>query len=295
MKDSFSTYHPIINFFYFIVVIGFSMFFMHPIFLVISLICSMIYSTYLNKRKALKFNIVYMIPLLIILMIINPAFNHYGVTILLYVNDNPITLESIVYGVASATMYISVIIWFSCYNSIMTSDKFMYVFGKIIPALSLIISMALRFVPRFKAQIKVISNGQKCIGRDASQGNIIKRAKNGMKILSIMVTWALENSIETADSMKSRGYGLKGRTSFSNFRFDNRDKIAFSIMSGLTLIVLIGACLGENNIKYNPEIVYKEISAISIVVYIAYFLLLIMPVILNILEDIKWYYIKLEA
>ncbi|CAM2796132.1 energy-coupling factor transporter transmembrane component T [Hathewaya histolytica] len=295
MKDSFSTYHPIINFMYFIVVIGFSMFFMHPIFLVISLICSMIYSIYLNRRKALKFNFVYMLPLLIILMLINPAFNHYGVTILLYVNDNPITLESIVYGVASATMYISVIMWFSCYNSIMTSDKFMYVFGKIIPALSLIISMALRFVPKFKAQIKVISNAQKCIGRDASQGNIIKRAKNGMKILSIMVTWALENSIETADSMKSRGYGLKGRTSFSNFRFDNRDKVAFSILSGLTLIVLIGAWLGENNIKYNPAIVYKKISIISIVVYVAYFLLLITPVILNIMEDIKWYYIKLEA
>lgn len=295
MKDSFSTYHPIINFMYFIVVIGFSMFFMHPIFLVISLICSMIYSIYLNRRKALKFNFVYMLPLLIILMLINPAFNHYGVTILLYVNDNPITLESIVYGVASATMYISVIMWFSCYNSIMTSDKFMYVFGKIIPALSLIISMALRFVPKFKVQIKVISNAQKCIGRDASQGNIIKRAKNGMKILSIMVTWALENSIETADSMKSRGYGLKGRTSFSNFRFDNRDKVAFSILSGLTLIVLIGAWLGENNIKYNPAIVYKKISIISIVVYVAYFLLLITPVILNIMEDIKWYYIKLEA
>lgn len=295
MKDSFSTYHPIINFMYFIVVIGFSTFFMHPIFLVISLICSMIYSIYLNKRKALKFNIVYMIPLLIILMLINPAFNHYGVTILVYVNDNPITLESIVYGVASATMYISVIIWFSCYNSIMTSDKFMYVFGKIIPALSLIISMSLRFVPKFKAQIKVISNAQKCIGRDASQGNIIRRAKNGIKILSIMITWALENSIETADSMKSRGYGLKGRTSFSNFRFDIRDKIVFSIISGLTLIVLIGAFLGENNIKYNPAIVYKKISAVSIVVYVAYFLLLIMPVILNIMEDIKWYYIKLEA
>ncbi|SUY47628.1 cobalt transport protein [Clostridium putrefaciens] len=295
MRDSFSTYHPIINFFYFIGVIGFSMFFMHPIFLVISLICSMIYSTYLNKRKALKFNIVYMIPLLIILMLINPAFNHYGVTILLYVNDNPVTLESIVYGVASATMYISVIIWFSCYNSIMTSDKFMYVFGKVIPALSLIISMSLRFVPKFKAQIKVISNGQKCIGRDATQGNIIKRAKNGLKILSIMITWALENSIETADSMKSRGYGLKGRTSFSNFRFGTRDKVVFSITSGLSLIVLIGAFLGENNIKYNPQIIYKEISIFSIVVYVSYFLLLILPVILNTMEDIKWNYIELQA
>lgn len=214
---------------------------------------------------------------------------------MVYINDNPITLESIVYGVASAIMYISVIIWFSCYNSIMTSDKFMYVFGKVIPSLSLIISMTLRFVPRFKAQIKIISNAQKCIGRDASQGNIFRRAKNGMKILSIMITWALQNSIDTADSMKSRGYGLKGRTSFSNFRLDKRDKIVFSIISVLTSIVLVGAFLGENNIKYNPQIIYKTISPFSIFVYISYFLLLMIPFILDIVEDVKWYYIKLRA
>lgn len=295
MKDSFSTYHPIINFMYFMVVIIFSMFFMHPVFLVISLICSMIYSIYLNKRKAFKFNIVYMLPLLLLMILINPIFNHYGVTILIYLNDNPITLESVVYGVASAIMYVSVIIWFSCYNSIMTSDKFIYIFGKIIPSLSLIISMVLRFVPRFKEQIKIISNAQKCIGRDVSQGNIFRRARNGMKILSIMITWALENSIDTADSMKSRGYGLKGRTSFSNFRFNKRDKIIFTIMSFLTIIVLIGCFCGENNIKYNPQIVYKTISPFSICIYFSYFLLLIIPVILDVMEDIKWYYIKLKA
>ena len=87
--------------------------------------------------------------------------------------------------------------------------------------------MVLRFVPKYKAQIKNISNGQKCIGRDVSNGNIITRARNGIKILSIMITWALENAIETADSMKSRGYGLKDVISFSIFRFDRRDKIIY--------------------------------------------------------------------
>lgn len=96
----------------------------------------------------------------------------------------------------------------------MTSDKFVYLFGRIIPALSLVLSMSLRFVPRFTAQIKVISNAQKCVGRDVGSGGLIKRAKQGIKILSILVTWALENAIDTADSMKDRGYGLPGAPPF---------------------------------------------------------------------------------
>ena len=75
--------------------------------------------------------------------------------------------------------------------------------------MSLLLSMTLRFVPKFKSQIKVVSDAQKCVGRDISNGGVLERAKNGLTILSVMITWALENAIETADSMKSRGYGLK--------------------------------------------------------------------------------------
>jgi len=293
MSNSFKRFHPIVNFYYFMVVIFFSMFFMHPIFLLISLISSFIYSVALKGKKAVKFNILYMLPLLIITALINPAFNHQGVTILFYLKGgNPITFESIIYGIAAAMMFISIILWFSCYNEIMTSDKFIYLWGRIIPGISLIISMVLRFVPKYKAQIKSISNGQKCIGRDISNGNIITRAKNGIRILSIMTTWALENAIETADSMKSRGYGLKGRTSFSIFRFDRRDKITFSTMIILTVIILIGAWLGENRIKFFPSIKMIPISGFSILVYISYFLLCISPVILDFKEDIKWKYLQ---
>ena len=36
--DTFSGYHPLINFTYFVIVIGLSMFYMHPVFLALSLI-----------------------------------------------------------------------------------------------------------------------------------------------------------------------------------------------------------------------------------------------------------------
>ncbi|WP_339281689.1 energy-coupling factor transporter transmembrane component T [Paenibacillus sp. FSL H8-0282] len=289
MKDSFSTFHPFVNFLYFVVVLLFSMVFMHPIFQVIALISAVAYSIMLKGKKGIRFNLLYMIPFLLFMAVMNPVFNHQGVTILFYLNNgNPITKESILYGVAAACMFVTVIIWFSCYNVVMTSDKFIYIFGKILPALSLIFSMVLRFVPRYLAQIKVISNAQKCIGRDVSQGNLLARARNGITILSIMTTWALENAIETADSMRSRGYGLPGRTSFSIFRLDARDKVALLIMTGLIALVAVGAVMGENTMRFYPSIKASAITPFSILIYIAYFALCMFPVLINMVEAMKW-------
>ena len=79
-------------------------------------------------------------------------------------------------------------LWFSSYNEVMTSDKFVYLFGRVIPALSLVLSMALRFIPKFKAQMQVVSEAQACIGRDTKNGSVFQRVGNAVKIFSIMVT-----------------------------------------------------------------------------------------------------------
>lgn len=292
MKDVFSTYHPIINFLFFCGVLIFSMFFMHPVFLVISLLAAFSYYLYLSGKRALKFSLIFLLPMMILIGLINPLFNHRGVTIIGYVMDNPITRESILYGAATGLMFGSVILWFSCYNVIMTSDKFIYLFGRIIPAMSLILSMVLRFAPRFMDQVKVISNAQKCIGRDVSDGNLRERAAHGVKILSIMTTWALENAIDTADSMNSRGYGLPGRTAFSNFRLDARDKAMNVIMLILFAVILGGTVMGQNTVQYFPSIHFPQVTVFGLIIYGAYFALCFTPLILNLKEHVRWRHLQ---
>ena len=287
--SEFRTYHPIVNFTYFVFVIGFSCVLLHPACLCISLASGFTYSVMLKGKKAIKTNLIYMIPMLIIMSVINPAFNHEGVTIIEYLpSGNPLTLESIIYGFCAAIMIVSVICHFSCYNEIMTSDKFIYLFGKIIPAMSLIISMTLRFVPKFAAQLKVVTNAQRCMGRDVSNGSIIKRAKSGLNILSIMTTWSLENAIETADSMKSRGYGIPGRTAFSIFTFDKRDKKALICILLLGIYTFVGNLMGGMYFSFFPSMKMADISFFSISVFVAYLLLCICPIIIEIWEVRKW-------
>lgn len=292
---AFGGYHPAINFLYFTLVLLFSMFFMHPVCLLISLIGAFTYSIKLNGKRALRFNLLYLLPMLLIAALINPAFNHEGMTILTYLpSGNPLTLESIAYGLAAATMIVTVIAWFSCYNVVMTSDKFIYLFGRVIPALSLILAMTLRFVPRFKAQLQVVANGQRCLGRDVSTGSILQRVKYGIKILSIMVTWALENAIETADSMKSRGYGLKGRTAFSIFRFDKRDRKALLAIGGSGLYILLGSLRGGLYWRYFPSLKGVALSWYSLSLFIVYLLLCMTPLIIELWEDRAWMRIQSE-
>lgn len=290
--NEFAKYHPLINFIYFTAVIVFSMIFVHPICLVTSLLCSVMYSIILNGKKALKF-IAMLLPLMLISALINPAFNHEGVTVIAYLpSGNPLTLESILYGIVAASMVATVICWFSCFNKIMTSDKFIYLFGRIIPSLSLILSMTFRFVPKFKEQVQEVSNAQKSMGRDTSEGSVFARVKNSIRILSAVITWSLENAIDTSDSMKSRGYGLTGRTAYSNYVFDKRDVTALIYLAVMITYFLIGALLGKINYRYFPPMRGTDMSFYSTSIFISYIMICIMPIIIEIWEELKWRKLK---
>ena len=289
MRDSFANYHPIVNLLYFTLVIAFSMLFTHPVAQLVALLCAITYAVSVEGKKSLGFLLKFCLPMVLLTAFINPAFSHEGVTILYYFSSgNPLTLESILYGIGAGIMLVTVLLWFSAFSRVMTSDKFIYLFGKVIPALSLVLSMSLRFVPKFKKQTEVVVEAQRCIGRDISTGSLWQRFKTAVVIFSIMITWALENAIETADSMKSRGYGLKGRTAFSIYRMDDRDKYALIWLGFCGLFLTAGVMLSAFGFRYFPSIRYAALDMTTIPFYTVYFGLCITPVVLNFTEERKW-------
>ncbi len=288
MRSVFSTYHPIINFGFFCAVIGTGIFLHHPVFVGAGVLAALVYSIMLGGKGTVKFAALFALPMVLVFTLVNPLVNSRGGTVLFHTQYSQVTLEAAIYGLLSGLMLASVLLWFSCYNKIMTSDKFVYLFGRIMPAISLIFSMVMRFVPNFKTQIRKISDAQKCIGRDVSNGTKKEKVRHGMKILNIMFTWALENAIDSADSMRSRGYGLKDRSAFSIYRFDSRDTLAALYLIIMTGIVIAGAAAGACSIEFYPEIVMAEFSYRTIIVYIAYILLCFFPVAVEVKEVAVW-------
>lgn len=280
--------HPLLNFVYFAVIIGVTMFSNHPAFILGSFVMAWSYSVLLRGKAAWKFNCAILLPVILITVLLNTLNVHNGVTVLFYLNDNCITLEAIVYGFATAVMLSSVMMWFSCFSMIVTADKFIYLFGRVVPAIALTLSMILRFVPLLKNRFYEVSSAQRCMGRGGKSMGLIARIRQFGKEISILIAWSLEASIESADSMEARGYGLRGRTSFHLFKLAGAERWLLLLMSAMGGICIAACVQGCTNIYYYPRILMPPISLWQAVALASFFILMLSAIVVDIRGMRKW-------
>ena len=284
----FESYHPAINLICFVSTITASILFKQPVFLMISYFSAFAYSVKRNGKRAVIFNLC-LIPLIVIFALYYSSYNHFGITVLRqnFIGNN-MTVESLLYGVTLGIIAASVVMWLSCVFSVFTADKVVYLFGRVSPKLSLFLSIILRTVPRLKAQAKKISTARKAVGRGINQGNLIQRLINAIKIFSMLITWLLESMTTTSDSMRSRGYALKGRTAFSIYRFDNRDRCLVIVLFGCLTVTLMGYLLGQAEMWFDPRIMMPPITSVSYVFYFGYAALCLLPMMLELLSEYQF-------
>lgn len=308
MSSGFKGYHPLVNVLFFISIIAFGMLLRHPVYLVISFISSTAYYLKLSGKDGRKTVFRFLLPMLLFVVIINSFFNHYGVTTLFILpSGNNFTFEALVMGIVSGITVVSVIQWFFCCNEVVTEDKFMHIFGRILPKGALVVSMILRFVPLYRRRYKEISQARKCMGLNGTDSFICKM-KNTFKNIGILVSWSFENAIEAADSMKARGYGLKGRTYYSRFQWQTGDTLALILLVLFDALIIFGLVSNSAYCIYNPYVIINQPSEIgttyiinelnltinpfsflSIVSLIAFTLLCFLPLTIDLKEDIKWH------
>ena len=285
----FSSLHPFVLLFYFISVVAITMFTMHPILLCLAFLGAICYGFLLEHPLAVLKSLGFYALLFLLIALTNPLFSHNGVTPLFFLNGNPVTLEAIFYGAAIAGMLVSVFYWCRCYQHVMTSDKFLYLFGKIIPKLSLILSMSLRFVPLFLQQVKKISMVQKTMGLYATK-SVTERLKGAFGVFGAIVTWSLENAVDTAASMRARGYGLKGRTSFHLFRFYRKDAIILGLMLVLLVSIICLMAQGALDYTFYPRMTGILFTGQAIACYLLLFLFYLLPLFVELKERLLWNY-----
>ena len=242
MRSGFARLHPLVDLTFFVLVLAFAMFLSHPAVQLAGLVCAALFALRCTGRGFGR-RMAMLLPLMLLAAVVNPLVSHQGVTVLFrFPSGNACTLESVLYGISAAVRLGTAVLWFMGWNAVMTSDKFVYLFGRILPSLSLTLSMGLRFVPRLLRRTREVAQAQK-LARPAERGWLAGIRRAG-RVVSIVVTWALENALDTADSMKSRGYGLPKRTAFSLFRFTLRDGICLGVLAALGGIVLAGSLTG---------------------------------------------------
>lgn len=285
---AFADSNPISAALYFFAVTGIAMFASNPVISALSLVGAVVLFIMNNGRKKLSTHI-FSMTLFAVMALVNPIVSHNGATVLFVMNNNPVTLEALIYGICTALTVVAVLYWFNSFSQIMTSDKLLYLFGALSPKLALTLSMTLRYVPLFGSQIKKVQASQKALGlyRD---DNIVDNFKGGIRIFSVMVTWALENGIVTADSMTARGYGIGKRSRFSLFRFKAEDVCI--ICSVLLFSVLAVYGISGAEFAFYPYISLPELTVRLAVGYASYGAMILLPVIIGVKEALKWKYLK---
>ena len=284
-NDAFSKFHPAVNFLFFLGAICCGVVIQHPAYLFVSIVTGMTYYLLLNGAKGWK-TIGGMIPLFLFLTFINPLFNTYGERVLFFVLGRPYTFEALIYGASIAAMFVAMLLWFGCYNKVLTSDKFTSLFGNLIPSISVLLVMVFRMVPNFMRKTKQIIGARKSIGKGAGDTASNKeKLHDGLTVLGSLTSWALEGSVVTGDSMRARGYGAAKRSSFMIYRMTWNDWILLVIMLILIGITIIAACVGQLSAVFVPMI---EIAPVSwgLAAYTCY---LLIPSALHIKEAIQWH------
>ena len=277
--------HPAVNLIYFAAVLVGMVTFQHPAFLVISFLSAFAYSVKRNRWKAVVFNLC-LLPLVIAFALYYSSYTHFGMTVLRqnFVGNN-MTLESLVYGFVLGVTGAGVCIWFSCVFTVFTTDKVVYLLGKVSPRLSLFLAILLRMIPRIEKEAKRINMAQQGIGRGVNQGNIFRRFRNGIRIFSMLITWTIDSLTIASESMRSRGSSLRGRKAFSIYRFDNRDR-AYVIGLFLCLtLTMMAVWLKQTDMVYDPRIIWTEVSPVFC---IGYTVLCLMPLGLEIWTEYKF-------
>ena len=273
----FDSYHPGINLFYFAAVLTGTVFFRHPVFLAISFCSAFFYSLKLRGARALRFNL-FTVVLALVFAGFYASYHHFGLTTLRRnLIGNQFTLEALCCGAATGVTIAAVLMWFSCIHEIFSADKIVYLFGRISPRLSLFLAILLRLIPQLSTEAHRIQLAQSALGRGTRQGNLLHRLRNAIRIGSILITWCIEAMVLRSDSMRSRGSTLRGRTAFSIYRFDSRDRTLVFVLAFCLIVCGMAALLGQTSIIFDPSIRMLRRTALSYVFYAAYAVFCLLP------------------
>lgn len=294
-----ATYHPVICLLYYVIVLTTTMFTTNPIVRGISLFGALVACLLTIDRNRLVKNIRLAIGVCLVSAISNFLLVHSGKTELFNWSvelfgkafNYSFTWEALFYGFSFGIMMAAVLLWFQTINEVLSSDKIVFLFGRWAPKIALVISMVMRFIPLFQKQLLTIQSAQKGLGVTVTD-NKKQQMLHGKDTFNSLLSWALENAIDTSDSMNARGFGLKNRTNFTIYQFRRRDIWFLSLVIGLMMATLYFINNQTFSFYYYPRLRQMVEPIEGAIGYLTISLLMLVPLLVELKERVKWHYLK---
>lgn len=224
-------YHPFVITLYLFTLIGWDTLFHHPMIHIMILLVSWMQLLEFTDSmwKTIRWNLIMMA----LLCLSNPLFQHRGIYVIAVLWDTPITLEALAYGLDLGCMLSGIMNLFQVYSHMIHTDQILSMMTRISPNAAIVCSLSLQQLTRLKRQYEDIRYAR---GLLFHQKGWIHQIKENIAIVSALITWLMETSVETSLSMRSRGYGERKRSNYIKYRMETRDRI-------MLLFVLIAILL----------------------------------------------------
>lgn len=112
-------------------------------------------------------------------------------------------------------------------------------------------------------------------GRPSAAGNK-NLVRGAVRELSALLTWSMEEGLDTADSMKARGYGVGRRSFYAAYRFNVRDGLALALVGAL-LFLCVFCVMGGVRFDFYPRFDSAAFGRAGVVAVCAYAALAALP------------------
>ncbi|QTD40813.1 energy-coupling factor transporter transmembrane component T [Sporosarcina sp. Te-1] len=290
MGNGIHSIHPFVMFFYYVCIGFYAMFFNHPVFLLAGCFALVAVNLTHDGGTAMKQWVPLMISMTMLIILVNPFINSRGTHVFFYFRGKQVTLEATLYGVVTSMSLLMILLLFISLNLVLNGNKILYIFSRILPKTAFLIMLSIRFVPLLKRRLTEITDVQRLKGMTIRQGSIRNRAKSGMSIMQVLLAWSLEEAIETADSMKARGYGTGKRSPYIPYRITKTDKNWIVYLVLFFILSVAGGLLGYGKIIIYPKLGTLHLYPLDWVVFSCSLAVMLFPVFVEGREQLKWNY-----
>lgn len=275
---AFSSLHPVVPALYLVVTLALTMGSMQPVLILISVAAAFAYGCCARGVRQSLASLRWQLPFVIVVSLVNPLFSASGSTELFRVGLRAVYLESLAYGCAMGCLFIACALWFQAACRMLPFDKVMALAGNAAPTVALMVSMTMRLIPKFVRRGHQIAAVQAVDGR--ASGRPADEVRDRLRLTSVLMGWGMEDSLETADAMRARGWGSSRRTTYTRYRFGVRDA---------AVLVALGAggavCILLSGIACSQFSFYPTLSRlVAWWGYVPYAVWMFLPVLLHVRE-----------
>ena len=250
---AFSMSHPAVPALYIVLTLGLTMFSMQPVLIALSLAGGLAYGLATRGAARTLGALRWQLPVILIIALVNPLFSASGSTELFRIGMRAVYLESMVYGLCMGGLFVASVLWFGAAASMLEYDKVLALLGNAAPVIALMISMCMRLIPQFLRRGRTVLAVQDAI--DVPGRSPADPVRSRLRSSSVLMGWGMEDSLERADAMRSRGWGaVPRRTTYARYRLGRRDIAALVGLALFGVAAVTVAWTATTQYSFYPQL-----------------------------------------